>query len=92
MNVEKEAKRFVRELKTDGFDDIVFPEIKITRVEDWGVTIGNLYYQPRFSFDCGEYFDHTKFREEFEKYLYQLFPACSIRIQWTCQELEIEKI
>lgn len=94
MNVSKRAKILVKELKTDGFNEIVFPEIKEELSENWTkdyAIIGNVYYQTAFGYECSDYFDHTKFKEEFEKYVKEEFPGCSVRFMWSSQEIEIDR-
>lgn len=87
MNVAQVVKKSLSDLN-EGLDNVPLhlrPELE----HNWdsGYALLNGLYYDQFN----DYFDHERFRKNYERKVQSMFPDCHINFMWNTQELEVIK-
>lgn len=88
MNVAETMKKVIPELNKglDGIRFYLVPEV----IENWNdkyAIVQGFYYD----YPDSEYFDHDKFRRDYENKVHSFFPDCKITFYYQSQEIEVIK-
>lgn len=89
MNIADTMRKSLEKLKA-GLDDIEFPGIKPECEEEWNedyAIVYNVYYD----YPESNYFDHDRFRQDYENMVKGIFPDCKVKFYWQAQEIEVSK-
>jgi tRNA(Ile)-lysidine synthase TilS/MesJ len=89
MNIAETMRNSLKKLKA-GLDDIEFPEIRPECEEEWDenyAVVQNVYYD----YPESDYFDHDRFRQDYENMVKEIFPNCKVKFYWQSQEIEVSK-
>ncbi len=86
MNVAQVMKKSIDILsELDNIQLHLRPELE----DNWDsgyALVNGLYYD-----EFNDYFDHERFRENYERKVKSLFPGCMVNFMWNTQELEVIK-
>lgn len=89
MNIAETMRNVLSKLKK-GLDDIDFPSIRPECIDEWSenyAIVKDVYYD----YPESDYFDHDRFRQDYENMVKVLFPGCKVAFYWQSQEIEVYK-
>lgn len=71
--------------------DVDFPNLRPECQDEWGpnyAIVGGLHYFFA-QYDDYTFFDHDKFRSDYEEKVCSFFPECTVKCYWQSQEIEV---
>lgn len=90
INVSQKMREVLPSLKR-GINDNPTPGLRPQREDAWNegyATLKGLWYSAG-PFDDQEYFNHERFKRDYEKMVRSHFPGCKVTFNWHSQEIEV---
>ncbi len=87
FDIAKKMREVLPRLKK--FNGVKFPELRPEIEDAWDERYA-IVYQLYYEYDMeSDYFDHDRFRKEYEDMVRGLFPGCKVYLRWKSQFIEV---